>query len=175
MNRDYSKDRNPKGVVIYPPWMEDYIKDYIDKYIKDYPWDKPDKPEDNDKEDSLKVKIKSVIEDEFVVVESDDYLYATGKKSNENGIFKIIMLDDDKVKIRLVGGDFIRVDDRDFLVADSNKKNATKFRLYKVDNKEYVLKAPNGYYVRVRDKDKRLVARAEGTGKRTIFKFKTIE
>lgn len=163
MNRDYSKERNPKGVVIYPPWIEDY------------PWNKPDEPECDDKDDSLKVKIKSVIEDEFVVVEDDNYLYATGKKSNKNGIFKIIMLDDDKVKIRLEGGDFIRVDDRDFLVVDSNKKNATKFRIYKVDNKEYVLKAPNGYYVRVRDKDKRLVAKSEGTGNKTIFKFKTIE
>ena len=61
------------------------------------------------------------------------------------------------------------------LVADTDKKGATKFRIYKISKKEYVLKAPNGYYVRVRRRDKMLVARAENAGPRTIFKFKIAE
>lgn len=121
------------------------------------------------------IKIKSVVEDEFVIVEDDGYLYATGEKSNQNGVFKLIMLEGSRVKIRQDGGRFIRVDRDDFLVADANKEDATIFNLYKIDNKEYVLRAPNRYYVRVRDKDKALVARAENTGPRTIFKFKEVD
>lgn len=93
-----------------------------------------------------------MVEDEFIVFGDDKFLYATGKKSNVNRIFKLIMINENEVKIRLVGGDFIRV-----------------------DNKAYVLKAPNGYYVRVREKDKKLVAKVENPGNRTIFKFKTVE
>lgn len=165
MNKNFDINRDPNGVIVYPPWMEEFIKYYFPQ--------NPDKQEeDNNK---LKVNIKSIVEDEFVVVGDDDYLYATGRRVNQNGIFRIIMLDDNEVKIRQAGGDFIRVDNRDFLVADTDRKGATKFKMYKIDEKEYVLKAPNGYYVRVRDNDKRLVARAENPGKRTRFKFREVK
>ncbi|MGL5755032.1 MAG: fascin domain-containing protein [Paraclostridium sp.] len=172
MQINCANNRDQKKVIIYPPNVNDYINDYIEKYFPNYPGNnKPEKPE----EDKLKVKIKSVVEDEFVVVGEDEYLYATGKKSNENGIFKLVMINENEIKLRLVGGDFIRVDNKDFLIADTDKKGATKFKLYKLDNKSYALKAPNGYYVRVREKDKKLVAKAENAGNRTIFKFKTVE
>lgn len=47
--------------------------------------------------------------------------------------------------------------------------------MYKIADKEYVLQAPNGYYVRVRDNDKRLVARTEIPGNRTRFKFREVK
>ncbi|MBC8632703.1 hypothetical protein H8697_13505 [[Eubacterium] tenue] len=168
MDKNFDINREPNGVIVYPQWMEDFIKHYFPQNPG-----KPQKPnEDNDK---LKVNIKSIVEDEFVVVGDDDYLYATGRKVNQNGIFRIIMLDDNEVKIRQAGGDFIRVDNRDFLVADTDRKGATKFKMYKIADKEYVLQAPNGYYVRARDNDKRLVARAENPGNRTRFKFREVK
>ena len=135
MDKNFDINREPNGVIVYPPWMEDFIKHYFPQNPG-----KPQKPnEDNDK---LKVNIKSIVE--------DDYLYATGRN-------------------------FIRVDNRDFLVADTDRKGATKFKMYKIADKEYVLQAPNGYYVRVRDNDKRLVARAENPGNRTRFKFRKVK
>ncbi|WP_373599087.1 fascin domain-containing protein [Paraclostridium bifermentans] len=125
--------------------------------------------------ETIKVKIKSEYSEEFVVVEYDDYLYATGNKPNKNGVFILNISENGNVKIKLDGGDYIRLDNKNFLIADTDKEGATKFKVYKVDNKLYVLKAPNGYYVRVREDDKRLAAKAEGTGEKTRFKFKEVD
>lgn len=127
-----------------------------------------------DEKQKFNIKIKSVYENEFVVSGNYYYLYATEDDANESDTFRLIILDDNIAKIRIKGGNFIRVDDKDFLVADTDNKGATKFKIYKTDEKEYVLKAPNGYFVRVRENDKRLVARAEQTGKRTRFKFRVV-
>ena len=163
MNKDNNEERNPNGnIVIYPPWTFPG---------NNFPWPIPPYPEEEEKE-KYDGKIKSVSENEFVVVSKDGYLYATGQQSNKFGIFRLIKLKNGKFKLRQKNGKYIRVDERDFLVADVDSKNATKFNIYKIESKEYVLKAPNGYYVRVRDKDKALVARAENSGKKTRFKFK---
>lgn len=122
-----------------------------------------------------KVKIKSVYADEFVVVGRDGYLYATGDKGNKKGIFIININDNGKAKIKLEEGPYIRLDNKNFLIADTDKEGATKFDIYKTDDKEYVLKAPNGYYVRVREDDYKLAAKAEGTGEKTKFKFKEVD
>ncbi|HSQ87745.1 hypothetical protein [Romboutsia sp.] len=111
----------------------------------------------------------------MVVVGEDKYLYATGEKVNKYGIFYLIMLDNNKVKIKQKDGDYIKLDNKNFLIANSSKSDATKFTLYKVDNKEYAIKAPNGYYVRVRDDDLKLAAKAEDIGKKTRFKFKAVD
>lgn len=79
------------------------------------------------------------------------------------------------IKIKLDEGDYIRIDNKNFLIADTDKEGAIKFKAYKVDNKVYVLKAPNGYYVRVREYDKKLVAKTEVTGEKTRFKFKEVD
>lgn len=164
----YENNRLPQGgIIIAPPFM--WPNPGNMPPFQNYPPFKPNKP---DKE--VKVKIKSVFEDEFVVVDKG-YLYATGEKVNKNGIFKLVFTDGNRVKIRLEGERFIRLDEKDFLVADTNKKGATKFLIYKENNREYSLKAPNGYFVRVREQDKRLVARAEKPGPRTKFKFRVVE
>lgn len=134
----------------------------------------PPIPQQEDK-NKFVAKIKSVIEDQFVVVGTGKYLYAIGEKVNQYGIFRIIILENNVVIIRVEGGDFIRADDNDFLIADTNRKGATRFYMFKTADKEYVLQAPNGYYVRAREKDKRLIARAENPGPRTKFKFRTID
>ena len=121
------------------------------------------------------VKIKSVYADNMVVVGKDMYLYATGEKVNKYGIFYLIMLDNNKVKIKQKDGDYVKLDNKNFLIADASKSDATKFTLYKVDKKEYAMKAPNGYYVRVRDDDLKLAAKAEDIGKKTRFKFKAVD
>jgi hypothetical protein len=154
----------------YPPFMPGGSE--YPPYIPEFP---PLYPDYDDEKETFQIKIRSVFEDEFVVVGDNDYLYATGEKVNKYGIFRLIILDGNEARIRIQGGDFIRVNERDFLVADADRRRATKFRIYKTNNKEYVLKAPNGYYVRVREKDKMLVARAERPGPRTIFKFRTVD
>ena len=133
-----------------------------------------DRDKDKDK-DKKKVKIKSVYTDEFVVVGEGKYLYATGENSNKKGIFILTINENGNVKLMLENGSYIRLDNKNFLIADTDKEGATKFKAYKVDNKEYVLKAPNGYYVKVRDDDEKLAAKAEDTGQKTKFKFKEVE
>lgn len=171
-----NEKRNPiGGVIIYPPgggMLPPFIPQPQSPYI---PWPKPPKPPipPQHEEEKLKVKIKSVYAQEFVIVGDYGYLYATGQQANKRGIFKLI-IDGNYAKIKQAEGDFIRVDEKDFLVADTNKKGATVFELYKVNKNEYVLRAPNGYFVRVRDKDLRLVAKAEKAGEKTRFKFKTV-
>lgn len=179
-DENYNEYRDPQGgIIVFPPGGEPFIPGQGPGPVIP-PWLKPGLPEfppvpedENDKK--FIVKIKSVAENEFVVVGEYNYLYATGEKVNKYGIFKLIILDGNRVKLRLDGGSFIRVDDKDFLVADTDKKGATKFYIYQTGDKEYVLQAPNGYYVRAREKDKKLIARAENPGQRTIFKFKTID
>jgi hypothetical protein len=178
-------NRSPNGkIIIHPPFIPGEQGKKKPPFMPEYPpfipgGSEPEfpplYPEYDDEKQTFEIKIRSVFEDEFVVVGDYDYLYATGEKVNKNGIFKLIILDENEAKIRIQGGDFIRVNERDFLVADTDRKRAAKFRIYKTNNKEYVLRAPNGYYVRVREKDKILVARAEKPGPRTIFKFRTID
>lgn len=153
------------GPVI-PPWI---IPGFLGPVKPPTP-----KPHQENKE-RLTVNIKSVFTDEYVVVGYNNFLEATGRQVKKNGIFRLIMQDDNQVKIRIPDGNFIRVDNRDFLVTDTDNRGATKFSMFKLYDKEYVFLAPNGYYVRVEDRDKMLVARAENPGPRTIFKFKEVE
>lgn len=172
INNDNIEDRVEKSaIIIYPPFPGGYPGQDDFPNFPSLP--STPKPEPNEDE-KLRVKIKSVFEDKFVVIGEDGYLYATAQNANKGNRFRLIM-DDNKVKIREVGGNFVRVDDRDFLIADTNKKGATEFKIFKTDDREYVLKAPNGYFVRVRDKDKRLVAKAENSGPRTRFRFRKID
>lgn len=176
------KDRTPiivvpgKGPITFPPQGPGPVFPP--------PWNKPGNgglpifpslPKDPDKENKLLVAIKSVYADSFVKVGKDGYLYATGVNYYDGDVFRIIILDENQVHIRVKGGNFIRLDDREFLVADTDKKGATKFRVYSINKNEYVLMSPNGYFVRVRDKDNLLVAKAEEAGPKTIFKLRKIE
>lgn len=132
----------------------------------------PEKPENKDK---LVIVIKSVFNNSFVQVGPNGYLYARGLYYNDGEVFTMILLDKNQVKIRVKGGNFISLDEREFLVANTDKKGASIFNVFSINRNEYVLMAPNGYYVRVREKDSMLVARAEQAGPRTIFKFRKME
>ncbi|MGL5751746.1 MAG: fascin domain-containing protein [Paraclostridium sp.] len=177
-DKSKNEHRNPGGVIVFPPFIPGQgpgpvIPPWIKPDIPPFPsFPQPPKPE----KEKLEVKIKSVSENSFIMVDYyNDYLYAGDNWQGQQVKFKLIILDGNRVKIKAEGGNFVRVDDRDFLVADTDRKGATKFNIYQVNNKEYVLQAPNGYYVRVRDKDKRLVARAENPGPRTRLKFVVID
>lgn len=164
-----------KGPIVFPPQGPGPVFPP--------PWNKPGDgglpifpslPKEPEK-DKLFVAIKSVFADMFVKVGKDGYLYATGIKYYDGDIFRIIILDENQVHIRVKGGNFVRVDDREFLVADTDKKGATKFRVYSISKNEYVFMSPSGYFVRVRDKDNLLVAKAEEAGPKTIFKLRRVE
>lgn len=174
-----NKDRSPGGVIIYPPFPPGWPGSSIPPFILPKPpipgqGPFPPVPPVPEEKEKLIVKIKSEYVNELVTVAQDGYLYATGDKHNTNNVFVFIM-ERNNVKIRQRDGKFVRLDNKDFLIADTNKNGATVFKIYKVDKEKYVLLAPNGNYVRVRDKDKLLVAKAENTGPKTIFKFKVIE
>ena len=63
-------NRTPKGgIIIYQ------------RFIPEFP---PLYPGYDYEKQTFKIKIKSVFEDEFVVIGDYDYLYATGEKVNKN-------------------------------------------------------------------------------------------
>ncbi|WP_195938065.1 hypothetical protein [Romboutsia sp. 1001713B170131_170501_G6] len=132
------------------------------------------KPQPDDDNERSRVKIKSVFEDKFVVIGRDVFLYAAAESANRGDTFRII-IDGNKAKIREAGGSFVRVDNRDFLIADTDRRGATEFTIYRTGDREYVLRAPNGYFVRVRENDNRLVARAVSAGSRTRFRFRRVD
>lgn len=162
------EDRSPvflkKGYKI-PPWMIPWImSDKLNEY----------KPEEEVKQENMKVRIKSVSENEFVIV-YNGFLYGDGDSFKQKDEFRLVFVGDNRVKIRHINGQFVRLDDNERLVADSNKNKAEVFKLEKVNNKEYAMKATsNKKYVRVRDNDKRLVAKADNVCKRCLFKFKQV-
>ncbi|MGL6104644.1 fascin domain-containing protein [Romboutsia sp.] len=185
MNRRYDnkkEQRIPGGVIVFPPYGPGGPGPIFPPWINPKP-PKPPGPgpfppvpplPPSPGEVKLKVKIKSVYENKFIVVGESGYLYAAEDKYSKNSIFKLI-IDGNNVKIKYGEDSFVRLDNRDFLIANSNKKQATIFKIYKVDKEEYVLQAPNGYFVRVREKDNLLVAKAENAGEKTRFKFKIVE
>ncbi|WP_195250972.1 fascin domain-containing protein [Romboutsia sp. 1001713B170207_170306_H8] len=129
----------------------------------------------NENTNRIIIKIKSVFNDKFVQVGANRYLYSIGEYFNDGQVFVMILLDRNQIKIRIRGGNFIRIDDKGFLIADTDNKGASIFNIYSTSQNEYVLLAPNGYYVRVRESDNMLVARAENAGARTRFKFRKVQ
>lgn len=142
------------------------------------PWSNPNKPDIPDfpqipeDDERIRIKLKSVYTNKYVVIEDNSLLYALEDNPKDGQTFVMIQLEGNQVKLRLRGGNFIRVNENDFLVADTNRKDASVFKVYKTEEGEYVFMAPNGLYVRVRERDDRLVARAENPGPRTRFKFR---
>ncbi|WP_092926560.1 hypothetical protein [Romboutsia hominis] len=132
------------------------------------------KPQPDSGNERSRVKIKSVFDDKFVVIGRDVFLYATAQNANSGDTFRLI-IDGNKARIREAGGSFVRVDNRDFLIADTDRRGATEFTIYRTGDREYVLRAPNGYFVRVRESDARLVARAVNADERTRFKFRRVD
>lgn len=173
--KKYSSNKNrPGGVIVFPPGGGPGPVIFPPYPPNPFPPIPPIPPSPQPENDKFKVKIKSVFENGFVTVGQNGYLYVAEDKYTKNAVFKLIF-DGNQVKIKYVNDNFVRVDERGFLIADTNKKGAAVFNLYKVDKEQYVLQAPNGYYVRVRDKDNLLVAKAENAGPRTIFKFKIVD
>ena len=174
--KKYDNNKNrPGGVIVFPPGGGPgpvIFPPYLPK-PKSNPFP-PVPPLPQPENDKFKVKIKSVFANGFVVVGENGYLYVAEEKYSKNAVFKLIF-DKNQIKIKHIDDSFVRVDERGFLIADTNKKGATVFNLYKVDKEQYVIQAPNGYYVRVRDKDNLLVAKAENAGPKTIFKFKMLD
>lgn len=119
-----------------------------------------------------KVKIKSLFSNAFIIVGYDEVLYAVGAIAQQGETFKILPINNYQVKLRVVGGQFVRIDNNDTLVADANKDNATIFNIFRTGYLEFSLMAPQGKYVDVRQRDNMLVARSEYAGPRTRFRFR---
>lgn len=123
-------------------------------------------------QDIPKVKIKSLFNNAFVILGYGNILYAVGTIAQQGETFKIIQINNYQVKLRVVGGQFVRIDDNGALVADSNRNNATIFNIFRTGFMEFSLMAPTGKYVAVRQRDSMLVARTEFATPKTRFKFR---
>lgn len=122
-----------------------------------------------------KVKIKSLFSNAFIIVGYDEVLYAVGAIPQQGETFRIIPINNYQVKLRIVGGAFVRIDYNGTLVADANRNNATIFNMFRTGYMEFSLMAPQGKYVNVRQRDNMLVARSEYAGPRTRFKFRRVD
>ena len=122
--------------------------------------------------DVPKIKMKSLFSNAFIIVGYNDVLYAVAAIAQQGETFKIIPINHYQAKLRIVGGQFVRINYNGTLVADVNKNNATIFNILRTGYMEFSLMAPQGKYVNVRQRDNMLVAKSEYTGPKTKFKFK---
>ncbi|MCC3865403.1 hypothetical protein K0040_14115 [Terrisporobacter petrolearius] len=122
--------------------------------------------------DIHKVKIKSLFSNAFVIVGYNEVLYAVATIAQQGETFKIIPINNYQVKLKIVGGQFVRIDYNGSLVADVNKNNATIFNILRTGYMKFSLIAPQGKYVNVRQSDNMLVAKSDYTSPKTKFKFK---
>ena len=126
-------------------------------------------------QDIPRVKIKSLFSNAFIIVGYDEVLYAVGAIPQQGETFRIIPINNYQVKLRIVGGQFVRIDYNGALVADANKNNATIFNIFFFFYMEFSLMVPQGKYVNVKQRDNMLVARSEYAGPRTRFKFRMVD
>lgn len=120
-------------------------------------------------EKKLKVYIKSVYNQKRVISGYKGYLYAVGEDLGSK--FELIIFKNNTAKIKVIDGEFIRIDEKGFLVADTNKENASIFTLININKSEYIIQALNKKFVRVRRRDNSLIANSIYSGESTIFKF----
>lgn len=163
-------NREPIGTTL-PPW----IIPGTGPVIPPFPPESGPGPVIQPDQDIPKVKIKSLFSNAFVIVGYDGVLYAVGTIAQQGETFKIIPINNYQVKLRVVGGEFIRIDYNGTLVADSNKNNATIFNIFRTGYLEFSLMAPQGKYVDVRQRDNMLVARSEYAGPKSRFKFRNVD
>ncbi|MCC3867447.1 fascin domain-containing protein [Terrisporobacter mayombei] len=121
--------------------------------------------------DIPKVKMKSLFSNAFVIVGYNDVLYAVAAIAQQGETFKIIPINNYQVKLRIVGGQFVRINYNGTLVADVNKNNATIFNILRTGYMEFSLMAPQGKYVNVRQGDNMSVVKSEYASPKTKFKF----
>lgn len=157
------------GSLIQPGQLPNFPWQWPDTVIP--PWIIPNLPGNQQR---LDVRIKSVFADQYVNIAGNNFLHANISNINIAPVFRLIFIDRNRFRLRIQGGNFIRVNNNDFLVADTNNREASIFRLFRTGNREFAIMAPNGNYIRVRESDNRLVARAENAGPRTRFRFREI-
>ena len=126
-------------------------------------------PSNQSNEKKLKVYIKSVYNQKRVISGYKGYLYAVGEDLGSK--FELIIFKNNTAKIKVIDGEFIRIDEKGFLVADTNKENASIFTLININKSEYIIQALNKKFVRVRRRDNSLIANSIYSGESTIFKF----
>ena len=126
-------------------------------------------PSNQSNEKKLKVYIKSVYNQKRVISGYKWYLYAVGEDLGSK--FELIIFKNNTAKIKVIDGEFIRIDEKGFLVADTNKENASIFTLININKSEYIIQALNKKFVRVRRRDNALIANSIYSGESTIFKF----
>lgn len=158
-------------VPALPPW----ISPGPGPVIPPFPPEEEPGPVIHPGQDIPKVKIKSLFSNAFIIVGYNNILYAVGVIPQQGETFKMIPINNYQVKLRVVGGQFIRIDYNGALVADANKNTATVFNIFRTGYMEFSLMAPQGKYVSVRQRDNMLVARAEYAGPRTRFKFRRVD
>ena len=156
MNRN-RRDIMPEGSLNLPP-----------TYFIELP------PFLEDGKELLIVQMKSVSNNKYVEIGFDEFFYAIGDTPLTGKIFSLILLEDNNILIRLHGSRFLRIDENGYLVVDVNNQGPGTFKVDRVDNMLYSLKAPNGKYIRVRSEDNILVADEDVMNESTTFKFRLI-
>lgn len=121
-----------------------------------------------------KIKIKSLLSNAFIIVVYDDILYAVGTIPQQGETFRIVPINNYQVKLRMIGGQFVRIDYNGTLLADANKNNATIFNIYRTGYMEFSLIAAQVKYVNVRQRDNLTVDRKEYGNFETRSKFRKV-
>ncbi|MBC5995431.1 hypothetical protein EAI30_06830 [Romboutsia ilealis] len=128
-----------------------------------------------DGKELLIVQIKSASNKKFVEIGFDEFFYAIGDTPLTGKIFSIILLEDNNILIRLHGSRFLRINKDGYLVVDIDNQGPSTFKVDRVENMLYSLKAPNGKYIRVRSEDSVLIADEDVMNESTTFKFRLIK
>lgn len=123
----------------------------------------------------LIVQIKSASNNKYVEIGFDEFFYAIGDNPLTGKIFSFILLEDNNILIRLHGSRFLRIDEDGYLVVDVDNQEPATFRVDRVENMLYSLRAPNGKYIRVRSEDSRLIADEDIINESTTFKFRLVK
>ena len=157
MNRN-RRDIMPEDALSLPP-----------TYFIDLP------PFIEDGKELLIVQIKSESNNKYVEIGFDEFFYAIGENPLTGKIFSFILLEDNNILIRLHGSRFLRIDEDGYLVVDVDNQGSATFRVDRVENMLYSLRAPNGKYIRVRSEDSRLIADEDVMNESTTFKFRLVK
>lgn len=128
-----------------------------------------------DGKELLIVQIKSASNNKYVEIGFNEFFYAIGDTPLTGKIFSFILLEDNNILIRLHGSRFLRIDENGYLVVDVDNQGPATFKIDRVDNRLYSLKAPNGKYIRVRPEDSILIADEDVMNESTTFKFRLIK
>lgn len=120
---------------------------------------------------TVMVKIKSVLHGKFIKLSDNNKLHASAYNADKGEIFVIVPLDSNEVKLKIKGGNYVKIDSNGSLIVDKFNRGA-KFKLYYVSKTECIIMCQNGHYLELKDNGNEFIARGNNVENRALFKFK---